>query len=111
MLFTNEKVFDALKGMDLTKTPRVNDFVTIFFQMYWHIAGLEVSSFCLDVLNNNVNLDQMNITNVVLIPKVQNPNSMVKFRLISLRNVIYKIIAKMIGNRFQKVLNFCIYNS
>lgn len=71
----------------------------------------EVSSFCLDILNNNASLEHLNITNIVLIPLVQNPTSMEKFRLISLCNVIYKIIAKVIANRFQKYLNCYIDGS
>lgn len=56
----------------------------------------EVSDFCLDV------------TNIVLLPKIPNPTNMVNFRPINLCNVIYKIIAKMVANKFHKVLDGCI---
>lgn len=56
-------------------------------------------------------LTPLNDTSIVLIPKIPNPFSMNNFRPISLCNVLYKIIAKTIANRFQKFLDCCIDNS
>ncbi|KAA3460307.1 reverse transcriptase [Gossypium australe] len=44
------------------------------------------------------------MTDIVLIPKVQNPTKLVSFRPISLCTVIYKIVAKTIVNRLQEVI-------
>lgn len=111
MSYVEGKVFGALKGMGAMKASSVDGFLALFFQKYWHIVGSEVSSFCLGVLNENNNLGEMNATNIILIPKIQNPTNVVNFRLVCLCNVIYKIIAKMIANRFQKVLNDSIDSS
>ncbi|KAK2636060.1 hypothetical protein Ddye_030852 [Dipteronia dyeriana] len=46
----------------------------------------------------------MNKTIITLIPKVQTPESMAEFRPISLCNVLYKIIAKVLTNRLRSVL-------
>ena len=49
-------------------------------------------------------LPSVNHTNIVLVPKVQSPCSSKQFRPISLCNVIYKIIAKVLANRLKGVL-------
>ncbi|KAA3479888.1 reverse transcriptase [Gossypium australe] len=46
-------------------------------------------------------LRSINKTNIVLIPKILNPFNITQFRPISLCNVIYKLIAKVIANRLR----------
>ena len=66
--------------------------------------GDDVVSVVLDFLNNGNMLPEINHTNIVLIPKVKNPQKMSEFRPISLYNVIYKIISKVLANRLKQVL-------
>ncbi|KAA3473245.1 reverse transcriptase [Gossypium australe] len=106
--YTEEEVFSALKGMRPTKVPGPDGFAALFFQRYWHIVGTEVMKFCLGILNNEQSLRQLNSTDIILIPKTQNPTSLVNFRPISLCTVLYKIVAKKIDNRFQGVIGGCI---
>lgn len=99
-VYTEEEVVMVLKDMGPIKAPGMNDFPTIFFQQCWHIVGKDFSDFLLGILNNGWNLESMNITNIVLLPKVLNPTSIENFRPISLCNVIYKVIAKIVANHF-----------
>lgn len=106
--FTADELYSALKGMGPTKAPGPDSFPAIFFQKFWHIVGKETSNFCLDILNNGATFGNLNQTDIVLIPKITNPSSIVNFRPISLCSVIYKMVAKTIANRLQVVIGRCI---
>ncbi|KAA3466906.1 reverse transcriptase [Gossypium australe] len=96
-----EEVRAALRGMGPTKAPGSDGFLALFFQKYWHIIGKEVMEYCLSILNGNKGVEPVNITEIVLIPKIPNPSTLVNFRPISLCTVMYKIVAKTIANRLQ----------
>lgn len=49
-------------------------------------------------------LKELNRTTIVLIPKVDCPRMMSQFRPISICNVAYKIISKVITNKLKRVL-------
>ncbi|KAA3474192.1 reverse transcriptase [Gossypium australe] len=94
--------------MGPTKAPGLDGFPAIFFQKDWHIMGKEVLEYCLGVLNEGREADSANTTNIVLIPKVHKPTSLVNFRPINLCTVLYKIVAKTIANRIQEAMAICI---
>lgn len=50
-------------------------------------------------------LKEINHTNVALIPKIENPSMVTHYRPISLCNVVYKIISKLLANRLRKVIH------
>lgn len=52
-------------------------------------------------------IDLINKANIVLIPKVANPSDIIQFRPISLCNVIYKLLAKVMANRLRLVMDKC----
>ncbi|KAA3453178.1 reverse transcriptase [Gossypium australe] len=108
MPFTKEEILEALSGIGATKALGEDGLLAIFFQKLWHIFGNEVSSFCLQQLNRDMKVSRLNTTHIVLIPKKVHPTNLTHFRPISLCNVIYKIMAKAIANRFRGVLEKCI---
>lgn len=70
--------------------------------------GIDVGKFCLEFLNNGKDIEDLNLTEIVLIPKYSNPTNLANFRPISFCTVVYKIIAKSIANRMQAVIGRCI---
>ena len=84
-----------------SKAPGPDGMIVLFFQKYWHVVGTDVSHVILDFLNSGRMLGCINFTHIVLIPKVKNPQCMSQFRPISLCNVIYKIISKVLVNRMK----------
>ncbi|KAA3454784.1 reverse transcriptase [Gossypium australe] len=52
--YTQEEIWNALTSMGATKAPGEDSFPTIFFQKLWHIVGEEVSTYCLEQLNGDM---------------------------------------------------------
>jgi hypothetical protein len=106
--FVAEEVDFALSQMHPLKSPRPDGFAVCFYQKAWSIVWSEVCAAVLDFLNGGVFHDDINETFIALIPKIKNPTHITKFRPISLCNVIYKLIAKVLANRLKKVLGTII---
>ena len=102
--FIADEIKEALFQMGPTKAPGPHGMNALFYQKFWHIMGNDVVNAMLDFLNNEVMLRNLNHTNIVLIPKVKNPERMSEYRPISLCNVVYKIISKVVANRLKQVL-------
>lgn len=60
------------------------------------------------LLNEDKDIESLNKTFIALIPKILNTKMMEQFRPISLCNVVYKIIAKVLANRIKKMLDTII---
>ena len=65
----------------------------------------------LNVLNSNMSMVEINKTNITLVPKIKNPTKMTDFRLISLCNVVYKLISKVLANRLKVILPQIIFEN
>lgn len=91
-----------------TKAFGLDGFPVVFYQKYWSIIGNNTNAFYLDILNSGRSLVEINSTQLVLIPKSANPLNLKNFCPISLCTVIYKIIAKTVAIRLQKVMDDCI---
>ena len=102
--FTRHEVDIALKEMAPLKAPGPDGMPPLFFQSFWHLIGDDVSKVVLDCLNSCHIPEEFNFTYVTLIPKVKNPEKISEFRPISLCNVIYKLISKVLANRLKPLL-------
>ena len=80
----------------------------IFYKSFWHIVGEDVTKAALAILNEGFVPDSINSTFISLIPKVKNPKKIYDFWPISLYNVFYNIIAKVLVNRLKLVLSHVV---
>ena len=108
MEYKPEEVASAIKEMAPLKAPGPNGMPPLFYQSYWPDVGMEVTQVVLSYLNSGSILRSINHTFISLILKVKNPEKVTDFRPISLCNVIYKIVSKVITNRLKHWLNSLI---
>ena len=93
--YTSEEVDAAIKEMAPLKAPNPDGMPPLFFQTYWTDIGMDVHQAVLSCLNSGAILKSINHTFITLIPKVNNSEKVFDFRPISLCNVIYKIVSKV----------------
>ena len=109
--FKAEEVRKAVFQMPPSKSPSPDGMSCFFFQKFWHIIGDLVVKAMLSFLNSGHMLKKINYTHIALIPKIKKPQRVSDFRPISLCNVIYKIISKVLVNRLQRILPQIISDS
>ncbi|XP_042974770.1 uncharacterized protein LOC122306409 [Carya illinoinensis] len=99
--FTAREVEVALKQMSPFKSPGPDGFSAGFFQEHWEVVGPEISKAVLDFFKSGSLPRDLNHTHLALIPKSSSPVSVHDFRPISLYNVVYKLISKVLANRMK----------
>ncbi|KAK2654942.1 hypothetical protein Ddye_007994 [Dipteronia dyeriana] len=104
-VFTKDDILKAVIGLGAMKAPGKDGLPVVFYQKLWDKVGSNVTVACLDCLNNGGSLEKMNETLICLIPKKNVSDRISDFRPISLCNVLYKIVAKTIVNRFRLALD------
>ena len=109
--YIKEEVRMALFSMHPSKSSRSDGKSPFFFQKYWHIVGFDVTLVVLSILHFGRYLKKMNFTNIVLIPKNNEPQNITEFRPISLSNVVSWIISKVLENQIKSILPNVISNA
>lgn len=104
--YTRDEVTKALKQMHPMKAPGPDGMPALFYKKFWHVIGEDVILHVLNILNNGAPIASINHTNIVLIPKKNICES--ADRPISLCNVLYKLVSKVISNRLKSVFPLVI---
>lgn len=81
-----------------TKAPGPDGLRVVFFQKHWQSVKMRVISICLHILNEKGIIAPLNHTYIALIPNIGKPTKVIDFRPISLYNVLYRIVTKIIAN-------------
>ncbi|XP_074321466.1 uncharacterized protein LOC141658006 [Silene latifolia] len=99
--YSEDEVIDALNQMHPLKAPGPDGMNGLFYQTYWSTIGPVVTETVLAILRGERSPGELNKTNIVLIPKKKAPDKIRDFRPISLCNVAYKLVSKVLANRLK----------
>jgi hypothetical protein len=102
--FTHNEVKAALDCIGNLKAPGPDGMQSLVYKKYWHLMGDQIVQEVLHVLNGGPIPEGWTDIFVVLIPKVKKPNRIKDLRPISLCNVLYKLVSKVLANRLKLIL-------
>ena len=110
-VFTQDEVDRAVFQMEALKASGPDGMPPLFFQHYWKFIGDEVLAAVLNCLNSGSFPQSLNNTFITLIPKVKSPTLVSEFLPISLCNILYKIVSKVVANKLKRIIPNLILKS
>eukprot|EP00253_Pinus_taeda_P019866 PITA_19866 len=103
-VITIEEIEWSLHSMPADKAPGPDGFTAAFFKTHWDIIKKDYIRMAKNFFSKCKMGSSIKSTHLALIPKYPNPQSFDRFRPISLCNVSYKIISKILANRLKSIL-------
>jgi hypothetical protein len=102
---SKKEVYDALMSMKSYKAPGPDGFQPIFFKLFWDVVGEDMWNFIKIAFKKGYYDPKVCETFIVLLPKGESQRTFKDFRPISLCNVAYKLISKIIMARLRSFLD------
>jgi hypothetical protein len=99
-----EEVVQALSSLGSSKAPGPDGFTALFYKKYWSVVKVEVLGCINNFFQNHFLLQEQNHTHIALITKQAGSHIVHHLRPISLCNIVYKIITKILANRLKTML-------
>ncbi|KAJ3700519.1 hypothetical protein LUZ61_004224 [Rhynchospora tenuis] len=82
-----------------------------FFKEHWMLVKQELLSIFEHLFNQSLDLQDLNLAHIVVLPKVEGAQLMSEFRPISILNYVPKLISKVLATRLQPFLPSLISSS
>ncbi|KAK2634507.1 hypothetical protein Ddye_029299 [Dipteronia dyeriana] len=102
--FSLEEVWLVVSSCDGNKAPGPDGFNLNFIKENWKVIKDDFMRFMIDFHHNGAVVKELNHTFTTLIPKCLKLKVMKDFRLISLVSSVFKVLAKVLANRLNKVI-------
>ena len=104
-LFCKEEIRAGLWSLKAFKAPRPDGLHAGFFQRFWLVVGKSVMEEVKKVFLLKEVPEFLNSTLISLIPKIPGPKTLSNYRPISLCNMVYQIVSKVIVARLRPLLD------
>lgn len=101
---STEEIFKAIQSIGSDRASGPDGLSGAFYQQFISTIGVDIVSEIKGFFNNGVVPPLLNKTNICLLPKIDKPIHMSDYRPISLCNVAYKIISKILIGRLKPIL-------
>lgn len=101
---TPKEIKDAMFSIHADKASGPDRFLARFFHSNWSTVDPAIIKEIQGIITSGILSRTINTTHIRLIPKVKSPKTMVEYRPISLCNVYYKVISKILTRRLHLVL-------
>jgi len=108
MLFKDifeEEVKFAVWSCESSKIPGPNGFNFVFLKFCWEILKKDVLKVVNEFADRGSWPKGSNVSFICLVHKIDNPQQLSDFRLISLVGCLYKIVSKFLSLRMKKVIS------
>eukprot|EP00253_Pinus_taeda_P005923 PITA_05923 len=99
-----EEISNVVWSMELDKAPGPDGFSIHFYKICWELIESDLLRMIRGFMRKEKVGGGINSTFLTLIPKEANPGSFHRYRMISLCNSSYKILAKLLANRIKPLL-------
>jgi len=102
--FIEEEIKQHLFAIGDLKPPGPDGLPTVFYKTFWNVVGVWLTREVMEVLKGGRIPASWNEMTIALIPKTEKPERVTDLRPISLYNVVYKVVSKVLSNRLREVL-------
>ena len=101
---TETELYKVIMSMKNGKTPGLDGLPIEFYKSMWHIIRKELLQVVRCIFSNIMMGKDMNIGVIKLVPKSNTSSNIENLRPITMLNVDYKIVTKLIANRLKQLL-------
>ncbi|KAF3685503.1 hypothetical protein FXO37_00562 [Capsicum annuum] len=105
---THAEIYVALCDIGDDKAPGVDGYNAYFYKKDWNIIKDYVYAATTSFFVAGNLLKAVNCTSITLIPKVHKPSTVKEYRPLVCCSILYKLIAKVLDKRIQKVIDSII---
>ncbi|XP_057459245.1 uncharacterized protein LOC130749907 [Actinidia eriantha] len=100
--FSEIEAWSVIMSCNMNKAPGPNGFNMLSFKKGWNFMKKDIMRFFAEFHRNGRMVRSMNLSFLVLIPKVDNPIALSGYRPISLIGCMYKILTKVLTVRMKQ---------